>query len=366
MNDLNILEKTMRLPGYTLVMRHFDVLTKTIPLHAKVSILGGHTALSLTNGDLLRALSTHNTSIFWTGGECNQSNFDRLVNESFIQTSDWIIGVGGGRALDLAKWVANALDKPIICIPTIASTCAACSSVSVIYDESHQFTRVQVLSKAPEHIIINAQILVKAPASYLHAGIGDAISKPIEIAFSGKGRAWTYANLMGKAIAEGSLQILLDQGDAAYRANLNQTVNPAFLNVICAVVMGIGHASILVEEDYNSALAHALYNAFMRIDALKLLPHGVIVAYGVLIQCLVDEDMQRFDQLYRFYRALNLPTSLHDISFSIEHPELAMVIDQALLMPDCKLMPIQLTQSEVFRAMQTLESINHKRCELAI
>ena len=349
------------LPGFSIEQTGFDSISKMIRTGSHIAILGGNTATLKAKIGLINALEKRELSFFWTGGECNQSNHDRLVQDIHIQNCDWIIGVGGGRALDLSKWVADSLQKPILCVPTIASTCAACSSVSVIYDEHHQFVRIHELAQAPQHVVLNTSILVEAPPKYLHAGIGDAISKPLEIAFSGKNRAWSYTNWMGKTIAEGALHVLLEQGEAAYQSNLNQIVDSAFKNIVCSIIMGIGHASILVEEDYNSALAHALYNALMRIEGVKGYPHGVIVSYGVLVQCLIDEDQSRFKQLYSFYRTLALPISLEGIGCSIEHPELGCVIEHALQMPDCKLVAKELSVTQVFNAMRMLEDINNER-----
>ena len=348
---------TLTLPGFTILNDTIDVLEKWIASDANVVVLGGHTALSMTKASL-QQLNTQSLSMFWTGGECNQSNHDRLCSELAIVSCDIIIGVGGGRALDMAKWVADILHKPILCIPTIASTCAACSAVSVVYDENHQFLRIHELKNAPRHIIILPDILVKAPPSFLHAGIGDAISKPIEINFSGKHKAWSYANQLGKTMAENALQILIEQGESAYEANRLQHVNASFINVVSAIIMGIGYASILVEEDYNSALAHALYNAFMAMESVTKYPHGLVVAYGVLVQCLVDEDQACFERLYPFYQALELPTSLSAIGTDIDHPDLPRIVDEALKMPDCRFVSRPLTQEHVLEAMRCLESMN--------
>lgn len=102
---------------------------------------------------ITKQLFTQSLSIFWTGDECNQSNHERLCSEPVIVSCDLIIGVGGGRVLDMAKWAADSLHKPILCIPTIASTCVACSAVSVVYDENHQFLRIHELKNAPKHIL---------------------------------------------------------------------------------------------------------------------------------------------------------------------------------------------------------------------
>ena len=45
-------------------------------------------------------------------GECNQSNHDCLRSVPAIVNCDLIIGVGGGRALDVPKWGADSMQKP--------------------------------------------------------------------------------------------------------------------------------------------------------------------------------------------------------------------------------------------------------------
>lgn len=355
---------TRTLPGYTIQSEDLNVFDAWFTSDVKVAVIGGHTALALTKEYLSEQLRAHGFSFFWTGGECNQSNHDRLLKEKMVHEYDWIIGVGGGRALDLAKWVADTVQKPILTIPTIASTCAACSAVSVVYDENHQFLRIQELYKAPEHVILLPTILVEAPASFLHAGIGDAISKPMEINFSGKHMPWSFHNHLGKSIAESALKILTEQGEMAYQANLSQSMNTSFINVVSAIIMGIGYASILVEEDYNSALAHALYNAFMRMDAVKKQPHGLVVAYGILVQCLVDEDQTSFSELYAFYQKLGLPKSLRTIGTQLDHKDLPSVIDAALKMPDCRFVSKQLNVTKVFEAMHTLELLESSSKEI--
>ena len=68
---------TMTLPGCSILSDTNDAFEKRIASDANVVVLGGHTALALTKG-ALQQLNTQSLSIFWTGGECNRSNHDRL------------------------------------------------------------------------------------------------------------------------------------------------------------------------------------------------------------------------------------------------------------------------------------------------
>ena len=115
---------SMILPAYTILSDTSEAFEKWIISDANVEVLGGHTALKA----YLQQLITQKLDIFWTGGECNQSNQDCLIAESSVVVYDLIIRMGGGRALDVPKWGADSM-KTILCIPTIASTCSAVSIV---------------------------------------------------------------------------------------------------------------------------------------------------------------------------------------------------------------------------------------------
>ena len=97
----------MILPTYTILSDTTEAFEKWITSDSNVEVLGGHTALKA----YLQQLITQNIDIFWTEGECNQSNQDCLIAESSFVVYDLIISVGGGRALDVPKWGADSMKK---------------------------------------------------------------------------------------------------------------------------------------------------------------------------------------------------------------------------------------------------------------
>ena len=58
---------------------------------------------------------------------------EELKNSVKETSCDVIVGVGGGRIMDLVKATAFELGVPIVAIPTQAATCAAYSPLSVLY-----------------------------------------------------------------------------------------------------------------------------------------------------------------------------------------------------------------------------------------
>lgn len=78
-------------------------------------------------------------SIIWYGGNSSYENVEALLNNTKVKDADIIFAVGGGRAIDTCKVVSDKLDKPMFSFPTIASNCAACTAIAVMYNADDTF-----------------------------------------------------------------------------------------------------------------------------------------------------------------------------------------------------------------------------------
>ncbi len=66
-------------------------------------------------------------------GEASESEIERVGEIGKEQESEVVIGLGGGKAIDSAKAIADDLEISVAVVPTIASTDAPTSALSVIY-----------------------------------------------------------------------------------------------------------------------------------------------------------------------------------------------------------------------------------------
>lgn len=110
------------------------------------------------------------------GGECTLKEIGRLEQFAAAEGCDVIVGLGGGKALDTAKAIANRARIAIIVVPTIAATDAPCSGSSVIYSEHGEFESYLYARQNPNVVLVDTGIIANAPTRFLVAGMGDALS----------------------------------------------------------------------------------------------------------------------------------------------------------------------------------------------
>ena len=85
-----------------------------------------------------------------------------------------LVAIGGGRAIDCAKYLAHLIQKPLVVVPTAISNDGFCSPFSSLLVEGKRRTMRTVL---PEGIVLDTAILRDCPAALLYSGVGDLFCK---------------------------------------------------------------------------------------------------------------------------------------------------------------------------------------------
>ena len=90
-----------------------------------------------------------------------------------------IIGYGGGKALDVAKYVAFLTRLPYIAVPTSLSNDGFCSPQSSLTLEGH---RKSLPSAMPFGVALDTEICLAAPEILWLSGVGDLVAKLTAVA----------------------------------------------------------------------------------------------------------------------------------------------------------------------------------------
>ncbi len=98
---------------------------------------------------------------------------------------DVVLGVGGGRNIDVAKLTASETYKSFISVPTVASHDGIASSLASVKGMGRPFT---VKAASPIAVIMDSKIISESPYRFTAAGCGDIICKATEV------RDWRLAH----------------------------------------------------------------------------------------------------------------------------------------------------------------------------
>ncbi len=351
---------TVNFPSYTIGENALKELGNIVKQYGKrVLIVGGKTAFEKTQDKILSSLKEneiYETDFLWYGGECTRPNMKVICDRVMEQGIDVIIGVGGGKALDTAKGAAEQAGLPVVTVPTIAATCAATTPLSIVYTEHGDFEALFHLTKPPVHIFIDSEVISKAPSKYLWAGIGDTMAKYYEVDIASRSKRLPHRASMAKELSSMCAFPLMKYGEVAIKDNVEGTTSFELEEVILNNIITTGIVSMLVGDENNGAAAHGLFYGFTLLEEIeKFHLHGEVVAYGVLVLLIMDQQEEKFEKLYNFYKRIKLPTCLQDMDLINDYQYLEKALEKAIHAPDMLKMPYPVTKNMLFDAIQRLE-----------
>ncbi len=351
---------SVNLPSLTVGVEAYDAVEEYCSAYGEtVAILGGEKALAASKERLKAALDDSSlvvTAVEVYGKDATYRNVERLKAMPEVQEADMIFAVGGGRAIDTVKLVADQLGKPYFTFPTIASVSAATSDISVMYHDNHEMAGLEFLKEPTQHSFVDTQVVAEAPSEYLWAGIGDCLAKEVESSFSARGKDLSFTDRLGVNMAKGSNEKLMEKGQEALEATKTNEPNQALTEVVLEIIGASALTSVLVDNDYNSNLAHAFYYGYTVLPQAADHLHGEVVSYGVLLLLTMDEQFEYRDRLKAFMESIDLPTTLADLEVTTDE-ELQKILDKAMTVGDLECSPYVITRELFQQAFEDLEAL---------
>lgn len=304
------------------------------------------------------------------GGECSRQEVKRLQEVAKANNCACTIGLGGGKAIDTAKCVAEG-SNVIIC-PTIAATDAPTSHSAVLYTPDGAFDDYAYFKQSPSVVLIDTSMVASAPTRFLVSGMGDALSTYFEARATSHSCSKVNAGLpcgvregdcpptMGTiaalTLAEKCYEVLLADGlKAKIACDCNQ-VTQALENIVEANILMSG----LGFESAGLGGAHAIH------DGLTILPgshkyfHGEKVAFGTIAQLVLENaPSEELNEVLDFCLSIGLPVCLADIGVdSVTDAELLEVAEKACIPEESiHAMPFPVSPKTVAAAIKAADRI---------
>ena len=349
------------IPSYTVGPDAYkEVPVRCARYGTKAVVIGGQKAMAAAKEKLLAAVAGSSltiTDFLLYGTEATYENAAALEENPVVQTADMIFAVGGGKATDTAKLAALHLHKPYFAFPTIASNCAASSSVAIIYNPDGSFREFVHFIDSAGHVFIDTDIIARAPWEYLWAGIGDTYAKYYEVSISARGETLEHFLAMGVTLSRMCMEPLVNFGEKAIEDNRAGIASYELEQCALTIIITTGWVSMLVTRRhnmlYNGGVAHALFYALCDLPGFdETHIHGVVVGFGCLLQLMIDGDQEEYEKLRDFNKRIGLPVTFSEIGITME--QLETVTDRLLADEDVEHYPYPLTKEMIMKAAEKL------------
>lgn len=303
-------------------------------------------------------------------GQCSKVEVARLKKIATDTNCDCIIGLGGGKALDTSKCVAEG--EALIIVPTIAATDAPTSHSAVLYEEDGSFDDYAYFKQNPSVVLIDTTVIANAPTRFLVSGMGDALSTYFEARATKNSNSNVNAGLpcgaregfcnpvkptnTAFALAQLCYKTLLSDGVKAKHACDCNVVTSALENIIETNILlsGLGF------ESGGLSAAHAIYNGLTIIDETHKYFHGEQVAFGTIVQLVLENaPTEELEEVLGFCHSVGLPMCLEDIGVKeFTHEQIKQVAEKACI-PEESIhsMPFKIYAEDVCSAIITADKI---------
>jgi glycerol dehydrogenase len=267
-------------------------------------------------------------------GQVSLVNAKRYVDIVKKAEATVVLGIGGGRTMDMAKLVANEIGLSLIIIPTAASTDAPTSALSVIYTEEGKHSHEIFYDRGPDLVLVDTDVIAAAPIRLLVAGMGDALATLFEARANLTSDSTTNMKggfkqtLAAYAIAKECYAVLLRDGYNAKLAAEAGAVSPALDNIIevNTLLSGVG------AETNGASGAHAFHDGFTVLAACHDKLHGEKVSFGVICQLVLENrPPEELEEVLRFACSVGLPVCMADLGIDKLTNEDARAVAKAVI-----------------------------------
>lgn len=247
--------------------------------------------------------------------------FDRLIiKENSVENAykikksiygkgyDLLVAMGGGKVVDLCKFLSAETALPVIVIPTILASDSVSSPISILEVNGSLKSLSSIM---PLGVIIDLAIIKTSPREHLLAGIGDLLSNisasnDWELAhIKGYEKMDDFARMLALLPAE---RLLSKSTEYAGLFDINLLRDLAEGLVLSGIAMGItGSSRPASGSEHN--ISHSLDRVLKKNKKI----HGLQVGFATLLTLQLQGKQYLFERVLDFYKRIEFPTKLKDL-----------------------------------------------------
>lgn len=232
-----------------------------------------------------------------------------------------VMGFGGGKPIDVAKYVAYKLDLPVVSLPTSPSHDGIASPFTSLKGGDKPYS---VKTRAPAAIIADIDVIVSASLRLIRAGAGDLIAKLTAV------RDWRLAHrLKGEYYGEyaAKLALLSAKHVMEYAAEISRG-SKAGVRVLVEGLISSGVAMCIAGSTRPASGSEHLFSHALDMIYPGHALHGEQVALGTIMMMYLHGG--NWKRVRETLRVIGLPTSARELGIPDEIVVKALTIAHRL------------------------------------
>ncbi|WP_086793933.1 iron-containing alcohol dehydrogenase family protein [Streptomyces thermovulgaris] len=234
----------------------------------------------------------------------------RLAGKMKSGHYDAVVGLGGGKIIDCAKFAAARVGLPLVAVPTNLSHDGLCSPVATLDNDAG---RGSYGVPNPIAVLIDLDVIREAPARFVRSGIGDAVSNISAVA------DWELSHRVNGEKIDGLAAAMARQAGEAVLRHPGGIEDSDFLQVLAEALVLTGIAmSISGDSRPASGACHEINHAFDLLFPQRAASHGEQCGIGAAFAMYLRGAHEESAAMAAVLRRHGLPVLPTDIGFTVD------------------------------------------------
>ncbi|MEU7381790.1 MULTISPECIES: iron-containing alcohol dehydrogenase family protein [unclassified Streptomyces] len=234
----------------------------------------------------------------------------RLAGEMKAGRYDAVVGLGGGKIIDCAKFAAARVGLPLVAVPTNLSHDGLCSPVATLDNDAG---RGSYGVPNPIAVLIDLDVIREAPPRFVRSGIGDAVSNISAVA------DWELSHRVTGEKIDGLAAAMARQAGEAVLRHPGGIGDSDFLQVLAEALVLTGVAmSISGDSRPASGACHEINHGFDLLFPKRAASHGEQCGLGAAFAMYLRGAHEASAGMAEVLRRHELPVLPKDIGFTVD------------------------------------------------
>ncbi|WP_456367882.1 NAD(P)-dependent glycerol-1-phosphate dehydrogenase [Thermococcus sp.] len=280
-------------------------VARRVGLKGRALVLYGPRTGKIAGKDVEKALkSVYDVSSLTVRKGATMEEVERAISAIRDESISWVMAVGGGSIIDVAKLASFKTGIPFISFPTTASNDGIASANASIRDLG---SKTSVKAVPPVAVIADVKIIKTAPYRYLAAGVGDTISNLTAV------KDWQLAHrIKGEYYSEYASSLSLMSAKMVMRnADIIRLGNEESVRKVIKALISTGVAMSIAGSSRPASGAEHLFSHALDMLLQKPALHGEQVGVGTIIMAYLHG--LRWERVRETLKRVGAPTNAYDL-----------------------------------------------------